>query len=164
MKAVRGSFRMLKHEQVMGALAEDSYREPRRRPDPSVCPQCGATHQGGRWTWRAAPADAPRHECPACRRTADYYPAGILTFEGPFVAGHREQILAIVHAREAREKADHPLQRVMAVEEAPGRMVVATTGNQLAHGIARAVKRACKGSLEYHYSKGENLLRARWMR
>jgi hypothetical protein len=164
MKPDRGSFHMLQHEQVMQEVREDSYRQPKKYPDPSVCPTCGASNFAGLWTWRSAPADSVRHVCPACHRIADRMPAGYLTFQGPFAADHRDEILAIVRSREAVQKQEHPLQRVMGVEHHADGILVTTTDNHLAHRIARAVQRAYKGELEFHYNKGENLLRATWTR
>ncbi len=164
MKTDRGSFRMLRHEQVLTELTEDSYRLPKKMPDPAICPTCGASYARGHWTWRSAPAGASRRECPACRRIADKYPAGYVTFQGPFLAAHRDEILDVARAREATQKREHPLQRILGVVHAAERVVVMTTDNHLAHRIASAVKRAYKGELVFHFSKGENLLRATWTR
>ncbi len=164
MKTARASFRMLKREQLMDELREDSYRETEKLPDPSHCPKCGATFMKGRWTWAKAPADAPRHKCPACQRLEDRFPAGYVTLKGPFLAEHRTEILNLVKAREARAKEEHPLQRIMAVEPAADGVVVTTTDSHLARGIAMAVHEAFKGTLDMSYSRGENLLRATWKR
>jgi len=164
MKTDRGSFHMLRHEQVMDELVHDSYRQPKKMPDPSLCTKCGASNYAGLWSWRVAPAGSRRVVCPACQRIADGYPAGYVTLQGPFLGAHREEILRVVRRREAAQKLEHPLQRIMGVEHHADRIVVTTTDNHLAHKIARAVTRAYKGDLEYHYSKGENLLRATWTR
>lgn len=164
MKAQRGGFRMLSHEQVPREIGIDSYRQPRKMPDPSICRTCGASNFAGLWTWRSAPADSLRVECPACRRIADRYPAGYVTFRGPFLDAHRDEILHVVRAREAAQRKEHPLQRVMGIEHRGDAIVVTTTDNHLAHKIARAVQRAYKGELEFHFNEGENLLRATWTR
>ena len=164
MKTARAPFRMLKREQLMDELREDSYRETEKLPDPSHCPKCGATFMKGRWIWAKAPADAPRHKCPACQRLEDRFPAGYVTLKGPFLAEHRTEILNLVKAREARAKEEHPLQRIMAVEPAADGVVVTTTDSHLARGIAMAVHEAFKGTLDMSYSRGENLLRATWKR
>ena len=88
---------------------------PGKLPDPSVCPTCKAAYHNGRWTWDAAPADAHRQECPACRRVADDYPAGIVTMRGSFLAPHGEEIRNLLHNVETREKQNHPLKRIMAI-------------------------------------------------
>ena len=41
--------------------------------------------------------------------------AGIIALEGPFLASHRREILARVRVCETAEKAQHPMQRIMAI-------------------------------------------------
>jgi hypothetical protein len=43
----------------------------------------------------------PRFRCPACRRTDDHYPAGILTISGAFAAAHDEEIRSLARHVEA---------------------------------------------------------------
>ena len=164
MKTERTQPRTLRREHPLDEIREDSYRETAKLPDPAHCPKCGATYLKGRWTWASAPADAPRHKCPACQRIEDRFPGGYVTLKGPFVALHRDEILGTAKAREARAKEEHPLQRIMAVEDAADGVVVTTTDAHLARGIAMAVHEAFKGTLDMTYSKGENLLRATWKR
>ncbi|HXZ49470.1 MAG TPA: BCAM0308 family protein [Usitatibacter sp.] len=155
---------MLRREQLMDELREDSYREPAKMPEPARCPKCGATYLKGRWTWAQAPADAYPHKCPACQRIEDKFPAGYVTLKGPFLAEHRAEVLNLVKAREARAKEEHPLQRIVAVEAVSEGTLVTTTDAHLARGIAMAVHEAFKGTLDIKYSKKENLLRATWSR
>ena len=164
MKSRRLDSHAARHEPAFGAGAEDSYRAREKLPEPTVCRKCGASYQGGRWTWQAAPAGAHEDVCPACLRTEDNFPGGYLSLKGPFVAEHRGEILAILHAREAHEKAEHPLQRIMAVTDDDGGLVVTTTDPHLARNIAQALGSAFKGTVTLDYSKGENLLRATWQR
>ena len=133
-------------------------------PDPASCPKCGAAYLNGRWTWHDAPADAPRHKCPACRRIEDDFPAGYVTLKGEFLPQHRSDILHVVMAHELRAKSEHPLQRIIAVENVPRGVLVTTTDTHLARAIAQAVHEAFKGELDLSYSKDENLLRAIWTR
>jgi hypothetical protein len=144
--------------------SRDSYRDSAKLPDPGRCPACGATYVKGRWTWREAPADAARYICPACQRTRDRLPAGYVTLEGPFLPAHRAEILNLVRAREARDREEHPLQRIIAVESTADRIVVTTTDAHLARGIASAVHEAFKGTLDISQAQGENPLRATWKR
>jgi NMD protein affecting ribosome stability and mRNA decay len=150
------------HEQVFDLGAEDSYHPYGKLPEPTVCRKCGATYQGGRWTWRPARGDAHKDICPACLRIEDDFPGGYLALKGDFVSDHRDEVLAVVHAREAHEKAEHPLQRIMSVTDHEGGVMVTTTDPHLARAIAHALSSAFKGALKLNYSKGENLLRATW--
>ena len=72
------------------------------------------------------------------------------------------QLLNLVKTREARAAIEHPLQRIMAVEDVAGGIRVTTTDAHLARGIAQALHEAFKGNLELSYSKDEHLVRAVW--
>lgn len=164
MKTTHTQSRALRREHPLDEIREDCYRETAKLPEHSHCPKCDATYAKGRWTWTKAPAGAPKHMCPACRRIEDRFPAGYVTLKGPFVAAHRDEIVGLVKAREARAREDHPLQRIMSLEPGSEGLVVTTTDAHLARGIAVAVHEAFKGTLDMTYSRGENLLRATWKR
>ena len=164
MKGERGGFRMLKREQLLQELVHDSYKSNRKLPEPACCPECGAVFHKGRWTWGTAPAGAHEQKCPACHRIHDKFPAGHVTLKGDFLREHRDQILHLVRNHEAKEKAEHPLERIMAIEDTADGVLVTTTDTHLARDIAEALYHAYKGELEFHYNKEENLLRATWSR
>jgi NMD protein affecting ribosome stability and mRNA decay len=143
---------------------KDPYATPLKLPDPTACPTCGALYRKGRWIWGAAPADANRAACPACRRIADGYPAGIVRLSGSFAKSHAEEITGLVRHVEEREKKEHALKRIMAVEREGDAIVVTTTDEHLARGIGEAVEHAYKGTLDYKFSEAENVLRVEWKR
>lgn len=143
---------------------EDSYRAVAKMPDPARCSRCAASYRKGRWTWAEAPAAAAAHKCPACRRIEDNFPAGYVTLKGKFFRDHRAEILDLVAARADRARADHPLQRIIGVEEADQGVRVTTTDVHLARGIAVAVHDAFKGDLDITFSQDEQLVRATWSR
>jgi NMD protein affecting ribosome stability and mRNA decay len=143
----------------------DPYRMPGKLPDPSVCPTCKAAYHSGRWTWDPAPVDAERHQCPACRRIADDYPAGIVTLRGSFLAEHGDEIRNLLHNVEAREKQNHPLKRIMAIDaEGEQGLVVKTTDARLARGLGEALHHAYQGELDYDFHQVENVVRVSWSR
>lgn len=164
MKRERGGFRMLRRTQLLEGLGNDSYKAKGKLPSATRCPVCGASFHAGRWTWDAAPDGAHEQLCPACQRIEDKFPAGYVTLEGEFFHEHREEILRLARNCEEKEKAAHPLQRIMAIEDGAEGVLVTTTDVHLARNIAEHVHDACKGSLVVHYSKEENLLRANWKR
>jgi NMD protein affecting ribosome stability and mRNA decay len=165
MKSNRNGSRSQRREQLQDDPRHDSYKAKGKLPDPTRCPECGAVYQKGRWTWNGAPrGDAHEQLCPACQRIHDDYPAGYLTLGGEYLAAHREEILNIVRNCEAEEKSRHPLQRIIAIKDAGGGVLVTTTDAHLARRIAEHVHDACKGSLALQYSKEENLVRATWTR
>ena len=151
-----------------GILAErehDPYRDRRKPGEPSACPDCGAVFHEGRWSWGEAPPAAHAQMCPACRRVRDRLPAGFLTLEGEFVTAHRTEIMGLVqaHARQVRE--EHPLQRLMGVEDREdGSCLLTTTDPHLARGLGEALHQAWRGDLAFHYEQGQTLLRVRWRR
>jgi NMD protein affecting ribosome stability and mRNA decay len=143
----------------------DTYGLREKLPDPTVCPSCGAMYREGRWIWGAAPADAHRTSCPACRRIQDDYPAGLVIVEGEFAASHRAEILGLARNLEEREKKERPLKRIMRISEPKaGPIEIATTDAHLARGIGDALHHAYEGDLDYHYTDKENLFRVHWRR
>ncbi len=164
MKTTRGGWRPLQREELRDELVHDSYKSKKKLPTPTRCPDCGAVYDRGRWTWGTAAADAHQEPCPACHRVRDRFPAGYVTLDGDFFTAHRDEILRLARHRGEHERAEHPLERIMGVEDAAGGVLITTTDTHLARDIGEAIGAAYKGSLEYHYNKEENLLRVHWMR
>jgi NMD protein affecting ribosome stability and mRNA decay len=150
--------------QRAAANDEDPYRRTARPTEPTVCPSCGAVFDAGRWAWKQKPDDANEENCPACQRIRDDFPAGYVTIKGEFIKAHRDEIVALINAKEQRQKAEHPLQRIMAIEDVRDGLQVSTTDSHLARGIGEALYDAYKGDLKLRYSRDENLLRATWKR
>jgi len=164
MKAERGGWRPLRRDELRDELVHDSYKSKKKLPEPTRCPDCGAVYHGGRWIWGTAPVGASAATCPACHRIRDRFPAGYVTLTGEFLASRREEILHLIRHREMREKVEHPLQRIMAIEDTDDGVVVTTTDTHLARNLGEALYSAYKGDLEYHYNPEENLLRVAWRR
>jgi len=142
----------------------DPYRHDKKLHEPTVCPQCGAVYLAGRWQWAARPAAAEEELCPACHRIKDRMPAGVVTLMGGFLVQHRGEILDIVHRQEEIEKAEHPFNRIMTIEEAGGQIVVNTTDIHLPRRIAEALKSAFDGEAHFTYDEDGYFLRADWRR
>lgn len=143
---------------------EDPYIATRKPPEPTICPTCKAVFTEGRWTWQRPPSEAGEMTCPACQRIHDDFPAGYVMVKGEFFKQHRDEIIALISSKENREKATHPLQRIMAIEDVREGLQVKTTDSHLARGIGEALHDAYKGDLKLKYSRDENLLRATWKR
>lgn len=142
----------------------DAYRADHKPPEPTVCPQCHVAFHAGRWQWMSAPAGAHEALCPACRRIQDHFPAGYVTIGGDYFNAHRDELMRLVDHRAERAKAEHPLQRVMAIEDTADGVLVTTTDMHLARGIAEALHAAHQGTLDFRYEDAQNLLRAHWTR
>jgi len=142
----------------------DSYKSRRKLPEPTLCPQCGAVYLGGRWQWAARPAEAHEQTCPACHRIHDKYPAGTVRLSGPFVEEHKQELTNVARNEEARAKAEHPLKRIIAIENEKDAILITTTDPHLARGIGEAVHHAYHGELDFHYVEESNLVRVTWKR
>ena len=164
MKSVRDGWRPLQRQELRDELVHDTYKAKKGLAEPARCPDCGAVYHSGRWQWGAAPSGAHEDLCPACHRIRDHFPAGYVTLAGEFFVSHRDDLLHLARKREEHEKAEHPLERIMNIEDVEGGVLLTTTGIHLARNIGEAVHAAYKGHLEYHYNKQENLLRVQWSR
>ncbi len=154
----KGTHRMIRE------LEHDPYHSKRKLSEPTVCPDCGAVFHEGRWAWGEAPADANRASCPACQRVQDRVPAGFLTVRGSFLQAHREELMNLIRNVEEREKAEHPLKRIMGFEEQDDGLVVTFTDPHLARAAGEALEHAYEGELDFAYQEGEYLLRVFWKR
>lgn len=159
-----GKFRPIQREQLFPEKIHDPYMHRLKPPEPTVCPDCKAIFSEGRWQWGSVSAQAHETLCPACHRIRDHFPAGYVTLSGPFFAAHRDEILQLARHEEAREKAEHPLERIMNIEASADGVMITTTDIHLARDIGDAAKHAYQGELEFHYNDDENLLRVHWKR
>jgi hypothetical protein len=143
----------------------DPYKARGKRAGPCTCPGCGAVWEAGRWRWtNGADRPAARATCPACHRIADRFPAGEVRLSGGFALRHRDEIMALARNTEARERAEHPLQRIMDVEEGGESATIRTTGIHLPRRIGHAIVDAYKGEIETHYDEAGHFLRVTWHR
>ena len=166
---------MSKHDNIRGhehtrrdrqidETVHDSYKARYKPQEPSVCPTCGVLYEHGSWHWKPRPAGASEHLCPACHRIKDKYPAGHVTLEGKFLAEHRDELMQLVHNEETRAKAEHPMERIMAIEQDGGKTVITTTDLHLPRRIGDALHHAYQGTLDTKYSKDEYFVRVHWER
>lgn len=158
--------RQRRHDPLLREFEQehDPYHSKRKIHGPACCPQCGATYEAGRWTWGQRSTEAVDHVCPACQRIADHVPAAFLTTDGDFAREHAEEIRHLIRNYEARERAEHPLKRIMGEHQEDGATIFTFTDAHLARGIGEALHHAYKGELDYQYEKGEVLLRVYWSR
>ncbi len=149
-------------DHILDELRHDPYQAKKKYAHLTTCPTCGLVFKDGRWHRGASAPDALRAECPACRRIADKLPAGFLTLAGPFLAEHRDELMGLVRNVAAAEGEDHPLHRIMAIEEAGDEIEITTTDLHLPRRIGEALKHAHGGRLELKFAHDEFLVRARW--
>ncbi len=62
MKTVHAGYQPVRRDRLVGETRHDPYQATQKRPEPTVCPGCGAVFHEGRWQWLTKPAGA--HEEP----------------------------------------------------------------------------------------------------
>jgi len=142
----------------------DVEKAPGKLPEPTACPQCGAVFHKGRWTWDETPPKARETLCPACRRINANTPAGSLTMKGTYLRAHRQEILNLVRNEEAKEKAEHPLSRIMSIKEDGDNLVLSATDTHMVRCVGEALHHAHQGDFNIQYGKDEQFARAVWAR
>ncbi len=140
----------------------DPYQAQQKLSEPTVCRDCGALYHHGRWQWGRAPDGAQRALCPACRRIAEHLPAGLVTLHGAFWRQHREEIIGLLRHEEAAEKREHPLNRIIAIDETAEGLLVSTTDIHLPRRLGEALQRAFHGDLDMHFDEAGYFVRVDW--
>ena len=151
-------------DRIFDDKRHDPYQAKKKYKEPTVCSDCHAVFHDGRWQWSGAPQGAHEARCPACRRVKDKLPAGRMTLAGPFFSAHRDELLALVHHVAAREREQHPMHRIMQVDESSEQVDVTTTDIHLPQRIAEALKHAYDGKFEILYGHDEYVVRVTWQR
>jgi hypothetical protein len=149
-------------KRILDDARHDPYEARLKLREPTICKECGVVYRHGRWCWDVAPHDADRVLCPACQRAHDRMPAGYLTLEGPYVQAHRDDLLALAAKIEANEKAEHPMHRILTIEQEPESVTVHTSDIHLPHRIGEALCKAHRGHLDVAYGHNEYSVRAHW--
>jgi hypothetical protein len=143
---------------------DDPYKAQHKPPEPSVCSACGAVFHEGRWRWMMRPPEAEETVCQACHRIKDGYPAGTLMLKGAFLRHHRDEVLALARHNEELEKKEHPLNRIMGIEQDGDRIVISTTDIHLPRRIGEAMRHAYHGKLDFQYDADSYFIRVSWER
>lgn len=164
MKNVSEIPRTPRRDRLIRERVHDPYKARLKLPEPTACPQCKAVYRHGRWSWGERPAGANEALCQACHRIKDKYPAGELTLRGDFVKDHKTEILHLAQNEEKLETGEHPLNRIMDIEDRGDRVVITTTDIHLPRRIGEAIRRAYKGDLDFHYEEGSYSIRVLWKR
>lgn len=127
-----------------------------------LCSGCGAHYQSGRWSWTPASPAARSTHCPACQREAANLAAGTLEIPGDFFVSHREELTHLVENTAKLETQDHPLERLMAIEEQGDLASIRTTGVHLITRIAHALSRQFGGRLIAHVDERHPVRHLEW--
>lgn len=142
----------------------DVYQEWGKLAENTQCTECGVVFINGRWSWNKPTGNVNKAVCPACRRSADNYPAGRIEIKGTFFNEHREEILNLISNTEKHEKEKHPLERIMSVVDGKDHILVTTTGVHIARRIGDALSQSYKGDYSFQYAEGDKSIRVNWQR
>jgi NMD protein affecting ribosome stability and mRNA decay len=140
----------------------DPYQRQQKLHEGTVCPQCGAVYHQGRWRWLTKAAGAGEELCAACRRINDKFPAGVVTLRGDFAREHKQELIHLARHQEEVEKQEHPLNRIIGIEEDAQGIVINTTDIHLPRRIGEAIKRAFRGKIEDNFEKDGYFVRVTW--
>ena len=150
-------------DRLLREMDHDPYHA-KAKLKPTQCPECGAVFHHGRWAWGEALTQAHEEMCPACRRIHDKVPAAFLNLSGEFFKEHRQEIVNLIHNYEQREKREHPLKRIMDIDDQADGWVITFTDAHLARGIGEALHKAYEGEIDYRYTHEDIMLRVNWSR
>jgi len=155
-----------RHDRLIKERVHDPYMARSKPVEPTLCPECGVVFTDGRWQWLSETPEAANKElCPACQRIHDKVPAGYLTLAGSFFDEHRDEILHLVNNKVEYQNAQHPMKRIMDIEEQEdGSTVITFTDIHLPRGVGEAIEQAYKGELDIHYTEEAGIVRVYWKR
>lgn len=161
---MRGNNSQKRLDRLIKEKRKDTYRATSAQQESAYCIECGATYTNGRWTWKNI--ESRRHEtiCPACRRTADKYPAGYVEIKGSFFSRHANEISNLIRNTENLEKTERPLERIMSTDINRDKAVLTTTGIHIARRIGEALFRSYQGDFNFQYADGDKSIRVYWER
>jgi len=140
----------------------DPYQARQKLLEPTACRQCGAVYHQGRWQWGPRPADAHEDLCPACQRINDGLPAGIVTLHGAVTPQRKDEMIGLARNQEKAEKGEHPLNRIISIEEKDESLMISTTDIHLPRRIGEALRRAFHGTLDMHFDEAGYFVRVDW--
>ena len=140
----------------------DPYQRQQKLHEGTVCPQCGAVYHQGLWRWVTKAEGAGEELCAACRRINDKFPAGVVTLRGDFAREQKQELIHLARHQEEAEKQEHPLNRIIGIEEDAQGIVISTTDIHLPRRIGEAIKRAFRGKIEDNFEKDGYFVRVTW--
>lgn len=150
----------------------DPYQERQGNGAAARCIQCHAVYRNKRWSMEplsheketGAEEDLHPVVCPACRKTADGYPQGVMTLRGAYLWAHEAEIGNLLRHAEERSQARNPLERIIRMERAGESLLIETTTEKLAEHLGRVLHKAHHGELHLVWNDGHDACRVEWSR
>jgi hypothetical protein len=150
----------------MKPRSEDPYRARKKHSANTKCPSCDLLFHKGVWKWaKAGSHQALRWKlCPACLQIKHAYPGGVLKLSGSFLVGHHGDILRRIENLAKEIVKEHPLERIMKMEEKNGEIFIYATSEHLVARLGKAIRRDFKGELVLKYARDDKYATAHWRR
>ncbi|HHT9110076.1 MAG TPA: BCAM0308 family protein [Candidatus Brocadiaceae bacterium] len=162
-----------KHSSVKSTLRMTpiSHKKGKGLPETAICKECKAVYHSKKWfldeklyEQKKALKDVHVVICPACKKTQENVPNGIVTLKGDFLKQHKEEIMNLVHNEDTRSKQYNPLKRIMKINEKGGEVEIQTTSAKLAQRIGSILFKAYSGEVEYKKHENMEFMRVEWRR
>ncbi|MDR4507371.1 MAG: hypothetical protein MRJ65_03880 [Candidatus Brocadiaceae bacterium] len=160
-----------KHARDKIHAENDPYLSKKGLLEGSVCRDCTAVYQNKKWFLDAklyekkkASKDVAWVICPACKKTKENVPSGIVTLKGEFLKQHKQEIMNLVRNEEERSKNFNPLKRIMKILEKDDEVEIHTTSSKLAQRIGNIMHKAYNGNVEYKKHENAKFMRVEWER
>ena len=161
---------MKRLNELYGVKLHDPYMDKSIYKDPTICPECKLIYHNKRWVrdekfmekLSKNKKEVDYKKCPACRKTQDDYPLGVLRLKGSYIKTKKREILNLIRNEAEFEEKRNPLARIMKIEEEDEGLLIKTTTESLARRLGRAVDKAHHGELSYSFSDTQKLLRVEW--
>lgn len=148
---------------------QDPYALRKAPKGPAICRKCLAIYADKRWHFDQVEAPklaaSPRTKklvCPACQKTRDDYPEGIVTLTWSDLREHEPELRGLIANVEARAVSVNPLDRVMKIVRRKNALEIQTTNDRLAQRIGRALVRSYKGTAAYNWAHRDMMVRVTW--
>lgn len=137
----------------------------------SICKDCKAVYHSKKWFLDAKLYEQKKKlkdinwvTCPACKKTKENVPNGVVTLKGDFLKQHKQEILNLIHNEDARSKNYNPLKRIMKINEKGGEIEILTTSAKLAQRLGSILFKAYSGEVEYKKHENAKFMRVEWKR
>lgn len=91
-------------------------------------------------------------------------PAAYVTIKGKFARRHRSELHTFVSRMSPRAGAKPSPHQIIAIQEKPRKLMIATGSVHMARKIAEALQQKFHGELRHEFCKADSLLKIRWRR
>lgn len=140
-------------------------------PDVSLCKDCSAVYHHKKWFFDAQLYKEKKKSkdihwviCPACKKTKENVPGGIVKLKGDFFQQHKQEILNLIHNEDERSKKYNPLKRIMKIDDKGNEIEIFTTLGKLAMRIGSILFQAYDGEVKYKKHDNTKFIRVEWKR